>query len=174
MCLWQKRGNEVIICVVLLAERNDRENSREGQFYSETITHIFSLPALQIHWTERFVMALKSPLQSQSLFTQSLPKWKISSASVKIHSKKENPLPVSTIWLMKWYFMRGRQWIKGWRGAGLWMEGSHLNLRPLQAFNSCWCAFEHHNVVAASVEAFLACCYLFWKFLLARETDNTH
>lgn len=107
ICLWQERSNEFSICVGLLTERKDRKKSRKGQFYSVIITHIFSLPALQISRTERFVKRPKSPpspwspLQSQSLFTRPLPEWKISSASVKISSKKEYPLPVSTNWFMK-------------------------------------------------------------------------
>lgn len=57
-----------------------------------------------------------------SLFTRSLPEWKISSASVKIPSKKENPLHVSTNWPIMSYFICGRQLPVGTLSTAALME----------------------------------------------------
>lgn len=83
-------------CGGLMMERNDRR--KEWDFYLEIhgccVTHIFRL---KTHFTFHGYSGLLSASLSvvttseNRLFTRSLPEWKISSASVKITSKTENP-----------------------------------------------------------------------------------
>lgn len=89
------------------------------------------------------------------LFTRSLPEWKISSASVKIPSKTENPLPDSTNWPIKLYFICGRQSTKGRRKKKEKLP-CDITALTVQASNSCLCAFEHSALSVAALAELLS------------------